>query len=112
MRNTEDYNQYGDLMKQAREVREQMEGIQQKLEAMRVVGESGAGLVKVTLSGRYEVKSIVVSEEGKKEPHDVLMDLIQAAFNDSSRKVETESQQLMMSLTSELQLPDGMQMPF
>ena len=97
----------GDLMKQASEMQAKMEAMQQELANKTVVGESGAGLVQVTMNCRYEVKSVNIDSSLMTEDKEVLEDLIAAACNDCVRRVEQTQAEQMASLTGGLNLPFG-----
>jgi len=102
----------GDLMKQAQAMQEKMQKAQQDLAKAEVIGESGAGLVKITMNGRHDVRRVDIDASLMKEEKDVLEDLIAAAINDAVRKVEASNQQLMSAVTAGMQLPEGFKMPF
>lgn len=99
-----------DLMKQAKKMQEDMERAQQQLQDQEVEGQSGAGLVKVTMTGRHKVKTIKVDPSLKDEDLDILEDLIAAAFNDASNKVDQLASDKMGSIKD--MLPAGMKLPF
>ncbi|MEE8244427.1 MAG: YbaB/EbfC family nucleoid-associated protein [Pseudomonadales bacterium] len=101
----------GDLMKQAQQVQEKMQEMQAEIASMEVKGESGAGLVKVTMNGRHEVKRIEIDASLLTEDKEVLEDLVAAACNDSVRKLENEQQQKMSGMASGFGLPLD-KMPF
>ena len=101
----------GDLMKQAQQVQEKMQELQNEIAAMEVVGESGAGLVKVTMNGRHEVKRVEIDPGLLTEDKEVLEDLVAAACNDGVRKVENEQKQKMSGMASGFGLPLD-KMPF
>ncbi|MEM7003297.1 MAG: YbaB/EbfC family nucleoid-associated protein [Pseudomonadota bacterium] len=97
----------GDLMKQAQEMQSRMADMQQQMAAMEVQGESGAGLVQVTMNCRHEVKRIHVDSTLMSENKEVLEDLVAAACNDAVRKVEKAQAEKMSELTGGLNLPFG-----
>ena len=101
-----------DIMKQAQQMQEQMQKAQQELAQKEVQGESGAGLVKVVMNGRHDVKSVVIDESLLTEEKEILEDLIAAAVNDAVRKVESNNQDLMSGLTAGMEMPPGFKMPF
>ena len=76
------------------------------------VGQSGAGLVSVVMTGRHDVKRITLDDSLMQEDKEVLEDLIAAAVNDAVRKVEQNSQEKMSGMTAGMQLPPGFKMPF
>ncbi len=106
----------GDLMKQAQAMQEGMQEnmrkMQEDLLGMEVVGESGAGLVKVTLNGKHEAKRVDIDQGLLAEDKEILEDLIAAAINDAARRVETLSAEKMAEVTNGLNLPPGMKLPF
>ncbi len=101
----------GNIMKQAQAMQENMQKAQQELANVEVSGQSGAGLVKVTMTCRYDVKKINIDQELMSDDKEVLEDLIAAAFNDAVRKVESTTQDKMGGLTSGLNIP-GLKLPF
>lgn len=103
----------GNLMKQAKEMQSKMAEMQESLEGHEEIGQSGAGLVKVTLNGKGEMRRLSI-DPSLVDPEDTEMmeDLIVAAHNDAKSKVEAFSAEKMKDMTGGLQLPPGMQMPF
>jgi DNA-binding YbaB/EbfC family protein len=101
------------LMKQAQQMQSKMQDMQAKLEALEITGESGAGLVKVTLNGKSDLKRIKIDPKVI-DPADseVLEDLIAAAFRDAKTKIEAVSAEEMQKVTGGMQLPPGMKLPF
>jgi len=102
----------GNMMKQAQQVQEGMKQMQEKLATIEVEGQSGAGMVKVTMTCRHDVKSISIDDSLVGDDKEMLEDLIAAAFNDAVRRVETTSQEKMAELTGGMGLPPGMKLPF
>lgn len=102
----------GDIMKQAQEMQEKMQSMQSELANIEVVGESGAGLVRVTMTGRHDAKRVAIDSSLLSEEKEVLEDLIAAAINDAVRRVEDENKKKMSDLTGGLQMPPGFKMPF
>lgn len=100
------------IMKQAQQMQEQMQKAQAELADKEVHAESGAGLVKVVMSGRHDVKSVSIDGSLLSEDKEILEDLIAAAMNDAARKVEANNQSLMSDLTGGMQMPPGFKMPF
>ncbi len=105
-------NQMGDLLKQAQKMQEQMQKMQEELAKAEVTGESGAGLVKIVMTGRHDVKRVQIDDSLLKEDKEVLEDLIAAAVNDAVRKVEQNSQSKIGGLASGMGLPPGFKLPF
>jgi DNA-binding YbaB/EbfC family protein len=102
----------GNMMKQAEALQRNMQKAQEEIAAMEVVGESGGGMVKVTMNGRHEVKRVQIEPAVVGEDREMLEDLVAAACNDAVRKVETSTQQKMSGLMSGMKLPPGMKLPF
>mgnify|MGYP002621958524 FL=1 len=102
----------GNIMKQAQQMQANMEKAQQELADAEVIGESGAGMVKVTMNGRHDVKRVEIDPELMKDDKEMVEDLLAAAVNDANRRVEKMSQEKMSSLTSGMGLPPGMKLPF
>lgn len=100
-----------DLMKQAQQVQEQMQKAQQELASKEVQGESGAGMVKVLMTGRHDVRRVTIDDSLMREDKEVLEDLLAAAVNDAVRKVEATNREAMSGLTSGMDL-SGFKMPF
>ena len=101
------------MMKQAQQMQAKMQEVQAKLEATEVTGEAGAGLVKVTLNGKSDLKKIKIDPKIV-DPNDteMLEDLIVAATRDAKEKVEATMAEEMQKVTGGLQLPPGMKLPF
>jgi nucleoid-associated protein EbfC len=105
-------NQLAGLMKQAQTMQDNMKKAQEELAAMEVEGAAGAGLVKVVMTGRHDVKRVNIDATLLTEDKDVLEDLVAAAVNDAVRKVEAASQSKMAGMASGLPLPPGFKLPF
>lgn len=95
----------GDLMKQAQAMQERMQKVQEEIAALEVHGEAGAGLVKVTMNGRHEVRRVNIDPSLMGEEREVLEDLVAAACNDAVRKVAAQQQEKMAGMASGLGLP-------
>ncbi len=102
----------GNIMKQAQQMQANMEKAQKELADAEVIGESGAGLVKVTMNGRHDVKRVVIDPELMKDDKEMVEDLVAAAVNDANRRIETMTQERMASVTDGMGLPPGMKLPF
>ncbi|MEH6579391.1 MAG: YbaB/EbfC family nucleoid-associated protein [Amphritea sp.] len=102
----------GDLMKQAQKMQEELQKAQQEVARAEVTGESGAGLVKIVMNGRHDVKSIAIDDSLMEEDKEILEDLIAAAVNDAVRKVESSTQECMAKVTGGMGMPPGFNMPF
>ncbi|MEH6542823.1 MAG: YbaB/EbfC family nucleoid-associated protein [Porticoccaceae bacterium] len=106
-----------DLMKQAQQMQEKMQKLQAEAAETEVTGESGAGMVKVVMTGRHDVRKVTIDpslfgEGTLTEDKEVLEDLLAAAVNDAVRKVERQQKDVMGNLTEGMQLPPGFKMPF
>jgi len=100
----------GDMMKQAKAMQEKMAKVQEQVAALEVTGESGAGLVRVQMTGRHDVRAVAIDPALMSEDREVLEDLIAAAVNDAVRRVEGEQKALMAEVTAGLPLPPGMKL--
>ena len=104
------------LMQQAQKMQEQMKKAQEEKSNLQVEGEAGEGLVKITMTGKYDVKSVNIDESLLSEDKEMLEDLIAAAVNSAVKKVEdnssssTDMQQ--MAKDAGINLPDDMKFPF
>ncbi len=102
----------GDMMKQAQQMQEKMQKLQEQAAAAEVTGESGAGLVQVLMTGRHDVRKVTIDPSLLSEDKEVLEDLLAAAVNDAVRKVESTTSSVMGDLMSGIELPPGFKMPF
>ena len=102
----------GDLMKKAQEMQENMKKAQAEIANTEVVGESGAGLVKVTLLGNHNVRKVEIDPSLLEDEKEMLEDLIAAAMNDAVRRIEEVNKSKMSGLTGGMDLPPGFKMPF
>lgn len=102
----------GDLMKQAQEMQANMKKMQDELAQAEVTGEAGAGLVKVVMTGRHDVRTVNIDTSLMSEDKEILEDLLAAAVNDAVRKVEASSREKMAGMTSGMNLPPDFKMPF
>ena len=105
-------NQLAGLMKQAQQMQENMKRVQEELASVQVEGESGAGLVKVVMTCRHDVKRVAIDASLLSDDKEMLEDLVAAAFNDAVRRVDATVQEKMGGFTAGLQLPPGMKLPF
>ena len=101
-----------DIMMQARQMQENFQKAQKEMEKLTVDGESGAGLVKVSMNGKHDVVSVVLDDSLFQEDKPVIEDLIGAAVNDAVRKLEEKSQQSLGGLAQNFKMPDGFKFPF
>ena len=102
----------GNLMKQAQEMQAKMQKAQEEMMNKEVTGESGAGLVSIVMNGRHDVKRVAIDDSLMTEDKEMLEDLIAAAINDASRKIEQANQVNMAEMTAGMKLPPGFKMPF
>jgi len=102
----------GQLMKQAQMMQENMRRMQESLATLEVEGQAGAGMVKVQMTCKYEVKRVAIDPKLAAEERDMLEDLVVAAFNDAARKVEATIAEKMSGMTAGLGLPAGFKLPF
>jgi len=99
------------LMKQASQMQEKMQAMQEQAANAEVTGESGAGLVKVVMNGRHDVRSVSLDDSLMQESKEFLEDLLAAAVNDAVRKVEAKSKEALSSMTGGIDLPPGFKLP-
>src|SRR4051812_15878203 len=104
--------QLAGLMKQAQAMQDNLKKAQEELAHIEVEGESGAGLVKVVMTCKHDVKRITIDPSLLADDKDMLEDLVAAAFNDAIRRAEEVSQEKMGKLTAGMPLPPGMKFPF
>lgn len=101
-----------DLMKQAQSMQADLQKAQEELAKAEVLGEAGAGLVSVVMTGRHDVKRVSIDDAVFNEDKEVLEDLLAAAVNDAVRKVEAHNREAMAGMASGLNLPAGFKLPF
>lgn len=101
-----------DLMQQAQKMQADLQKKQEELANAEVRGEAGAGLVSVIMTGRHDVKRVVIDDAVISEDKEVLEDLLAAAVNDAVRKVEAHNREAMSGLAEGLNLPGGFKLPF
>ena len=100
------------LMRQAQEMQANMQKMQNELAATEVEGVAGGGMVKVVVTCKHEVRRVTIEQSLLSDDKEMLEDLVAAAFNDASRKVEQAVQQKMSSVTGGMSLPPGLKLPF
>ena len=105
-------NQLAGLMKQAQQMQDNVRKAQEALANVEVEGQSGAGLVKVVMSCRNDVRRVTIDPSLLADDKDMLEDLVAAAFNDALRRAEATAQEKMASVTAGLPLPPGFKLPF
>lgn len=102
----------GQLMKQAQQMQAEMQKAQEEIAKMTVTGESGAGMVRITMTCKHDVRSIEIDDTLVGDDKEMLEDLLVAAFNDAVRRVEQTVQEKLAGMTAGLNLPPGMKLPF
>ena len=102
----------GQLMKQAQQMQANMQKAQEEIASMEVTGESGGGMVKVTITGRHEARRVEIDASLLSDDKEMLEDLVAAAINDAAHKLEAVTQERMAGMTSGLNLPAGFKLPF
>jgi len=105
-------NNMGDMMKKAQKMQEEMQKAQEEIAKAEVTGEAGAGLIKVTMNGRHDVRKVDIDSSLMSEEKDILEDLLAAAVNDAVRRVEENQKEKMSGMMSGMGLPPGFKMPF
>jgi DNA-binding YbaB/EbfC family protein len=101
-----------DLLKQAQQMQENMKKAQEQLAATEVEGQAGAGMVKVVMTCRHDVKRVTIDPSLLQDEKEMLEDLVAAAVNDAVRRVESTIQEKMAGITAGMPLPPGFKMPF
>jgi DNA-binding YbaB/EbfC family protein len=104
--------QLAGLMKQAQQMQDNLKKAQEELALVEVEGQSGAGLVKVVMTCKNDVKRVTIDPSLLADDKDMLEDLVAAAFNDAVRRAEATSQEKMGKLTAGMPMPPGMKFPF
>ncbi len=102
----------GQLMKQAQMMQENMQRMQEQLASVEVEGQSGAGLVKIVMTCKYDVKRVSIDPSLVGDDKEMLEDLVAAAFNDAARKVEATIAEKMGGMAAGMGLPPGFKLPF
>ena len=102
----------GNIMKQAQEMQERMQKMQEELAEVEVTGQAGAGIVKVTMTCNHNVRRVEVDDSLMDDDKEMLEDLTAAAFNDAVRRVQETSKEKMGDVTGGMPLPPGFKMPF
>jgi DNA-binding YbaB/EbfC family protein len=102
----------GNLMKQAQQLQANMQKAQAEIAALEVTGEAGGGMVKVTMTGRHEVKRVQIDASVPLDDREMIEDLVAAAVNDAVHRVETTTQERMAGMMGGMNLPPGLKLPF
>tara|TARA_Y100001958_G_C20764342_1_gene243041 strand:+ start:121 stop:441 length:321 start_codon:yes stop_codon:yes gene_type:complete len=105
-------NNFTDMLSKAKAMQEKMKKAQDQIKKIEVEGEAGGKLVKVILSGNYEIKSISISEAAKKETQEIINDLIIAAYNNAKENLQKKSAEELSKITGGLDLPKDFKLPF
>jgi len=100
------------LMQQAKKMQEQMQKAQEELAQLECTGEAGAGLVKVTMNGKHEVKNVDIDQSLLEEDKEIIEDLIAAAMNAAVKKIAENNKSQLSGMTAGLNLPEGFKLPF
>ncbi len=103
---------FSDMLSKAKAMQEKMKEAQEKIKRIEVEGVSGGNLVKVILTGDYEIKSILISDEAKKEKQEIVNDLIIAAYNNAKENLKKKSAEELSKVTGGLNLPMDFKLPF
>lgn len=104
--------QLAGLMKQAQQMQDNMRRVQEQLASIEVEGQAGAGLVKVVMNCKHDVKRVSIDQTLLADDKDMIEDLVAAAVNDAVRRVESTVQEKMAGVTAGMPLPPGMKFPF
>ena len=102
----------GNMMKQAQQMQERMQKTQEELANIEVIGQSGAGMVKVTMTCNHSVRRVEIEESLMEDDKEMIEDLVAAAINDAVRKTQETSKEKMAEITGGMPLPPGFKMPF
>ncbi|MCK4493901.1 MAG: YbaB/EbfC family nucleoid-associated protein [Methylococcales bacterium] len=105
-------NSIGDIMQQAQKMQDSVKKIQEEIESIEITGESGAGLVRIIMTGKREVRKVTIDKSLVEDDTDMLEDLVASAMNDAVRKVNRLKKQKMEAVTAGLPIPPGFKMPF
>lgn len=105
-------NALGQMMRQAQQMQENLKRAQDEIARLEITGESGAGMVRITLTGKHQARRVEISPDALKEDKEFLEDLVAAAINDASQKVEEATKAKMAQATAGMSLPPGMNLGF
>ena len=103
---------FSDMLSKAKVMQEKMKEVQDQIKKIEVEGEAGGNLIKVTLTGDYELKSIIISDQAKKEDQEIINDLIKAAYNHAKENLKKRSAEELSKATGGLNLPLDFKLPF
>ncbi len=102
---------FADMLSKAKAMQDKMKEVQEQIKKIEVEGESGGNLVKVILSGDYELKSITISDKAKQEDREIINDLIIAAYNNAKENLKKKSAEELSKITGGLNLPPDFKLP-
>ena len=102
----------GQLMKQAQEMQDNMKQMQEEMASISVTGESGAGMVRITMTCQHQVQAVKIDNALIGDDKEMLEDLIVAAFNDAIRRIEKTVQEKYSGMAAGISMPPGMKLPF
>ena len=103
---------FNDMLQKAKQMQQKMKEAQDEIKNIQVEGVSGGNLVKVILTGDYEIKSIIISDEAKKEEQEIINDLIKAAYNNAKNNLKKKSADELSKVTGGMNLPFDLKLPF
>ena len=102
----------GNMMKHAQALQANMQKVQAEIAQLEITGESGGGMVRVTINGRHEARRVQIEPSAFADDRELLEDLLAAAFNDAVHKLEAVSQAKIAGVMGGMQLPPGLKLPF
>ena len=102
---------FNDMLQKAKDMQQKMKKAQDEIKNIQVEGVSGGNLVKVILSGDYDLKSIIISENAKKESQEIINDLIIAAYNNAKENLKKKTSEEISKITGNINLPFGIKLP-
>ena len=103
---------FSDMLSKAKAMQDKMKEAQEQIKKIEVEGEAGGSLVKVILTGDYELKSIIISDKAKKEDQEIINDLIKAAYNNAKENLKKKSAEELAKVTGGLGFPSDFKLPF
>ena len=103
---------FSDMLSKAKAMQDKMKEAQEQIKKIEVEGEAGGNLVKIILTGDYELKSIIISDKAKQEDQEIINDLIKAAYNNARENLKKKSSEELAKVTGGLNLPPDFKLPF
>ncbi len=103
---------FTDMLSKAKEMQNKMKEVQEQIRKIEIEGQAGGDLVKVILTGDYELKSIIINDKAKKEDLEIITDLIKAAYNNAKENLKKKSSEELSKVTGGLKLPIDFKLPF